>query len=108
MAIEQSGGFCENCQKQVVTWKKAPSHVVHALLTLFTAGAWLIVWLVIAARSADARTWHCSQCGNPVVKKPSKAASAIGKVVGWVLVLLLGGIALILSAMAVVMWWLGV
>lgn len=30
---------------------KGPNHVLHALLTIFTAGFWLPVWIVIAMRN---------------------------------------------------------
>jgi hypothetical protein len=31
----------------VVAFGKDPNHILHALLTLFTLGAWLIVWIIL-------------------------------------------------------------
>ena len=32
--------------------RKGPNHVLHGILTLFTGGLWLPIWLLIALRQA--------------------------------------------------------
>ena len=64
MAVKTGGGYCANCKKQVMTQKNAPNHILHLLLTVFTAGIWLIVWiLLIAGHIGGSR---CTECGQKV------------------------------------------
>lgn len=57
MAI--SRGYCPNCDKEVITEIKSPSHLIHLVLTLFTFGLWLPVWIIIAIDP----TLNCRECG---------------------------------------------
>jgi hypothetical protein len=41
-----------------------PNHVLHLLLTVFTAGLWGVVWLLLAAGSAG--NYRCTRCGARV------------------------------------------
>ena len=41
----------------VFTFVKTPNHVLHGILTVLTAGIWLIVWLVVAAGGGHKETW---------------------------------------------------
>lgn len=39
----------------VLVYGGNPNHVVHLLLTIVTLGAWLLVWLIIAATQREER-----------------------------------------------------
>jgi hypothetical protein len=39
----------------VLVYGHNPNHVVHALLSIVTLGAWLLVWLVVAANQREER-----------------------------------------------------
>jgi hypothetical protein len=34
---------------------RRPNHILHLLLSIFTLGIWLIVWLVISAQGGETR-----------------------------------------------------
>lgn len=55
--------YCEHCKKQVVAKKKGCNHMLHLVLTLITAGFWLIIWLLCAITWDD---WYCNECGGHV------------------------------------------
>ena len=61
MAEEKSSGFCKNCNKQVVVFRKGTNHILHLLLTLCTFGLWLFVWFGSAVKFGG---WRCVQCGS--------------------------------------------
>lgn len=42
----------------------SPNHVLHLLLSIVTAGLWLIVWLVIATGGH----FTCGECGTRVLR----------------------------------------
>ena len=66
---EEASGYCTHCQKQVLIKRKGTNHILHLLLTLFTGGIWLIVWILCAVKVGG---WHCSRCGI-------KVSRAVGK-----------------------------
>jgi len=66
MAEERKGGYCKNCDAQVIVWRKGTNHILHLLLTLVTLGWWLIVWILISVKFGG---WRCSQCGSTKVSK---------------------------------------
>jgi len=37
--------FCPGCNKAVMAVRDTPSHLVHFVLSLTTAGIWLVVWI---------------------------------------------------------------
>lgn len=61
MPEKKTGGYCKNCEKDVVIFRKGTNHLMHVLLALLTAGLWLIVWLIAALKY---NAWRCSQCGS--------------------------------------------
>lgn len=61
MAEEKKSGFCQQCNKQSVVFRKGTSHILHLLLTVLTAGLWLIVWIGSAIKFGG---WRCTQCGS--------------------------------------------
>ena len=63
MAQQQSTGFCEHCNKQVMTTRPGVNHILHFLITFLTCGAWVIVWIGLCIKFGG---WKCSSCGLPV------------------------------------------
>ena len=79
-AFEETGGYCEHCEKRVMVRRKGTSHILHLLLTLCTFGLWLIFWF---ASSIKIGGWRCPLCGTRALtyvprsaKKAEKAARA--------------------------------
>ena len=62
-------GFCTREDEWVMAYDDRPNHILHLLLTLLT-GVWLIVWIVLAARSKGP---ICSRCGSPTISAKDKA-----------------------------------
>jgi len=44
----------------IFTFTKTPNHFLHGVLTLITAGLWLIVWLIVAFGGGGRETWRIS------------------------------------------------
>lgn len=57
--------ICPRCRTHVLAVRQTPNHAIHAVVSLFTCGFWLIVWIILAIVSASS-TYRCSQCGTPV------------------------------------------
>jgi len=55
---------CTHCERSVLFARRLVllDHRFHALLSVLTAGLWLIGWLVCCRRSAE-RLWECQECG---------------------------------------------
>lgn len=64
MGQKQTGKFCAHCNKNTMATGTTPNHVLHLILTLFTVGLWLIVWVLVAAGKIGG--YRCTQCGNNV------------------------------------------
>ena len=71
--VAQQMMFCKSCGKQTLHQKniKEMSWLMHLVLTIFTGGIWLIIWvlmflwhMVAKPASAVANRWVCSQCGK--------------------------------------------
>lgn len=57
------------------------NNVLHGLLSLFTLGIWVIVWILVAVSNKSSQPWRCTVCGtqikrydNQVVKNRLKEA----------------------------------
>ena len=61
MALRRRSGFCANCNKKRVIFRKGTNHFLHILLALATFGLWLIVWVGSAVKFGG---WRCTQCGS--------------------------------------------
>ena len=61
MAKQEKSGFCKMCDRQVVVSRPGTNHILHLLLSILTAGLWLIVWIGSAIKFGG---WRCSTCGN--------------------------------------------
>ena len=63
MSVKAGDRFCNQCQKQVLTQKNTPSHILHLLLSVITVGLWVVVWILISVASG---THRCSECGQRI------------------------------------------
>ncbi len=61
MAIQEKGGFCVTCNKNVMVRRKGTNHILHLLLSIITFGFWIIVWILVALKIGS---WRCTQCGG--------------------------------------------
>ncbi len=68
MAEEKRGGFCKSCNKQVVVFRKGTNHILHLLLTVLTAGLWIIIWLGVGVKFGG---WRCTECGSNKINRVS-------------------------------------
>lgn len=66
MAEEKKSGFCKTCDKQTLVFRKGTNHLLHLLLTVFTAGIWAIVWIGSAIKFGG---WRCATCGSNKVAR---------------------------------------
>jgi hypothetical protein len=65
MAIEETGGWCDYCQRPVLGRRQGLNNVVFALFSLFSCGLFLIIWGIAAlAHSSDA--YACPNCGGQI------------------------------------------
>jgi len=58
--IRRHCGFCNQPRPFV---KQTPAHLTHFILTLFTCGAWLVVWIPIVLMGVF-RPYRCEFCGK--------------------------------------------
>ena len=65
MGVREAAGVCKSCG-DVMVRRKTANHVLHLLLTVFTAGLWLIVWVLTAIRIGG---WRCANCGRRATRK---------------------------------------
>jgi ribosomal protein L37AE/L43A len=74
--MAEHGLLCATCDRQTLHRQGEPSHVLWAILTLFSCGLFGIVWLLDSAKD---RPWLCTQCGTAWVnpdQKPREPMSA--------------------------------
>lgn len=61
MAEQKKSGLCADCGRRVVVFRKGTSHLLHLVLTVLTAGIWVIVWIGTAIKFGG---WRCQTCGS--------------------------------------------
>ena len=64
MGTKTTGKYCNTCGAHVMAQKNTPNHLLHFVLSLFTFGLWLPVWLIITV--AGLGGWRCTRCGHTV------------------------------------------
>jgi len=52
---------CEICNGSRVFVRPGTNHMLHLLLTILTAGFWLLIWIGCAVKFGG---WKCSECGT--------------------------------------------
>ena len=71
MGFQESTGFCQACDRQVMVRRKTANHVLHFLLTVFFGWItipllcigglfWLMIWVMSSIRFGG---WRCTVCG---------------------------------------------
>ena len=53
---------CSKCQKKTLHIEQKINHILHVLLTVVTAGFWIVAWIYIAL-SHNKKT-QCTICGH--------------------------------------------
>lgn len=63
--VESAQIECDECGRPTRHERNVryPNHILHFLLTLFTAGLWVFVWLFVST-FPDKDRWCCSKCGE--------------------------------------------
>lgn len=65
MGWKESSGVCSNCGTRRRTRKKTCNHVLHLILSIITAGLWVIIWIFEVITDASTK-YNCVECGLPV------------------------------------------
>ena len=66
MADQERSGFCGVCNKQVLVRRKGTNHLLHLILSILTAGLWVIVWILASIKFGG---WRCTQCGSTKISR---------------------------------------
>lgn len=69
--------FCEDDVAMVLAERQTPNHVLHLLLSIFTVGFWIPVWIIVVLLTSGA--YKCPRCGartRAYVPRKYKAALA--------------------------------
>lgn len=97
MNYDETSKYCDYCGKQVLARRPGTNHILHLLLTLVTAGFWLIIWILISVKIGG---WRCSVCGQSVnlnsIPKPDTPTSK-----KWRKYQFIGGMIFIISLLGV-------
>jgi hypothetical protein len=84
---------CRICARPTLHLAQKPNHILHVILTVLTAGIWLLVWIAVALHTRDTDS-TCTVCGgvDPQVaaaaptfepaRPPSRAAVGLGRTLG--------------------------
>jgi hypothetical protein len=66
--IVESSGYCGKCLKQVPIRSFCIRNWPHLILTLLTAGLWVIYWIIDSRKAKLNQQWLCMRCGSEVYK----------------------------------------
>ncbi len=67
-SMQQLSLQCAKCDAVMPHNAAVTNHILHLLMSLFTIGIWLVVWLVVAVKNADTKA-KCVKCGT---ERPAK------------------------------------
>ena len=68
--MKHTSKFCKKCDKQVLAVRTdVVNHILHLILSIFTVGFWIIIWLLLIIRdwvgsATGLSSWKCSFCGS--------------------------------------------
>lgn len=57
---------CRSCGELVAVEVRKPNHALHAILSIVTAGLWLIIWLAAIFESSFSPVGKCPRCKGKV------------------------------------------
>ena len=63
MFWQEAHAYCPVCRRPRRVTRRAVNHLLHFVLSLLTAGFWLVLWFLAVYASAP---WVCSSCGSTV------------------------------------------
>lgn len=78
MGIVKSRRYCYEEDRMVLAEKETPNHVLHLLLSVFTAGVWIIVWIILSI-GASFNSYKCPHCGDVTDRKPPRGWKPRGR-----------------------------
>ena len=61
MVHQESTGFCQVCNKNMLLRRKGTNHILHLILSLITGGLWIIIWVLVTIKVGG---WRCTTCGT--------------------------------------------
>jgi hypothetical protein len=64
MSQKQTSRYCTHCETRTLATGNKPNHLLHFVLSFFTCGFWLFVWLLVAVSSVGG--YRCVKCGTRV------------------------------------------
>jgi len=71
MGIEKQRRYCPEDDRMVLAEKPSTNHLLHLILTIFTAGLWLIPWVLVSMNAAS-NPYRCPHCGEVTDRKPPR------------------------------------
>jgi|GEM_PF-1478161 hypothetical protein len=71
MGISKLRRYCPEDDRMVLAEKQTPNHILHLILSLVTAGLWIIVWVLVALLN-DFNAYRCPHCGGKTRHKPPR------------------------------------
>lgn len=77
MATEQIMKHCRHCDDNIIHLQQKPSHVLHLLLTIFTVGIWLPIWILVAIDKSGHQCTRCATKTSTVRAKPIAIALGV-------------------------------
>ncbi len=79
MGYQKAFGYCRRCRRKVLISCPAPSHLLHFLLSLLSAGLWIPVWIAIII--SDTYRCRCCLCQRKVhrIKNPSLPGPSLSR-----------------------------
>ena len=77
MGFQETGGYCESCERDVMIRRQGTSHVVHLIISLVTLGLWLPIWILASIRIGG---WRCTICGNRAARWSKEEGQRRGKI----------------------------
>lgn len=59
--MARTSRYCKRCARDIMCERPDTNHVLHLLLSVFTAGLWLPIWVLCSIKIGG---WRCLQCGR--------------------------------------------
>lgn len=65
MSMQIKSGFCKVCNDTVRVSRPGTNHILHLILTIFTGGLWILIWILCAITGDH---WRCDRCGSKKIE----------------------------------------